>query len=626
MRSSDELALVAAIADDVAAGIWVATAPEGRFVYANRAFEEIMGMGPVPEVAVGEYAQPYGIFGRDGLPYPEERMPFVQALRARATVVVDDIVIHRRDGRRVYVRATAKPMLDAAGEIAHIAIAFFDITREREAERARTEMEQRVHEVVAHAPVVLYAIDRNGVFTLSEGRALQVLVRDPGQAVGRSIFDSYPEAPSIAEHARRALAGETVSYVVEFHGAVFETRLAPRRDESGTIIGAVGVSTDVTERYRIAARLAQAERLASVGMLAAGVAHEVNNPLSYVIGNLELMAAELAAPAPRTDLLATQTRDALEGAARIRAVVRDLKSISRAEPRTRHAVDVRTTLAVSIDMARNEIRHRARLVVDLEDHLTVWADEGRLGQLFLNLLINAAQAISEGSPESNQVRVGLRRHGEGEVSIEVSDSGVGISPEARSTIFDPWFTTKPDGVGTGLGLSICHAIVTELEGRIEVDSEPGKGTTFRVFLPSHEGRPAGPTDVAAPVPTPPAPRRGRVMVVDDEPMIVKIVSALLSPEHTVVSETQARAALGRIERGERFDVILCDLMMPDVTGMDLYDRIVEIEPEQGRAVLFLTGGAFTAKAREFVARVPNETIDKPFDADELVRRVRAVVG
>ncbi len=134
MRSPDDLELIATIADDLAAGIWVATAPEGKFVYANRAFAAIMGMGGLPAVAAGAYAAPYGIYGRDGNLYPEDRMPFVRALQARETVVVDDLVIHRRDGRRVYVRAFAKPMLDGRGATTHVAIAFFDITREAEAE------------------------------------------------------------------------------------------------------------------------------------------------------------------------------------------------------------------------------------------------------------------------------------------------------------------------------------------------------------------------------------------------------------------------------------------------------------------------------------------------------------
>ena len=157
MRSSEELALIATIADGLPCGVWVAAAPDGRFVYSNRAFDEIMGMGPVTDVGVGEYAVPYGIYGRDGALYPEDRLPFVRALREKTTVVVDDLVIHRRDGRRVYVRAVGKPMVDESGGITHVAIAFFDITREAEAQEARLRAEERLRSVVGGAPIVLFA-------------------------------------------------------------------------------------------------------------------------------------------------------------------------------------------------------------------------------------------------------------------------------------------------------------------------------------------------------------------------------------------------------------------------------------------------------------------------------------
>src|SRR5580700_7235566 len=172
MRSPDELALIASIADDLPCGVWVAAAPDGGFVYANRAFEEIMGMGPVPDVGVGGYTHPYGIYGRDGALYPEHRLPFVRALQERATVVVDDLVIHRRDGRHVHVRAVGKPMVDGSGTITHVAIAFFDITREAEAQEARTRAEERLRSVVGNAPVVLFALDRDAKITFVDGHGL----------------------------------------------------------------------------------------------------------------------------------------------------------------------------------------------------------------------------------------------------------------------------------------------------------------------------------------------------------------------------------------------------------------------------------------------------------------------
>jgi PAS domain S-box-containing protein len=511
MRSPEELALIASIADDLPCGVWVAAAPDGGFVYANRAFEEIMGMGPVPDVGVGGYTHPYGIYGRDGALYPEHRLPFVRALQERATVVVDDLVIHRRDGRHVYVRAFGKPVFDEAGAMVHVAIAFFDITREVEAQT----------------------------------------------------------------------------------------------------------------------QLGRAERLASLGRLAAGVAHEVNNPLSFVLGSLELCQRELASTNGASfegarAVLEERLRDACSGAERVRAIVAELKAFSRLDERSRRPVDVRAVLQASLTMAANEIRHRARLVLDLAPVPDVVADEGRLNQVFLNLLVNAAQAIGEGNANGNEIRVVVRPD-PGGVCIEVHDSGVGIEPAVLPKIFEPFFTTKGAGAGTGLGLAICHAIVTALGGRIEVESVPGHGTKVRVVLPASTETAATPMPAAA-ITAPAATRRGSILVVDDEPLIVKLLTKVLEVEHDVACETSAEAALARLRAGERFDAIVCDLMMPQVTGMDLHDVLLEIAPEQARAMLFLTGGAFTPRARAFVERFSEATLDKPVDSRVLKARVRRLVG
>jgi PAS domain S-box-containing protein len=634
MRSVQELQLIAAIADDLAAGVWVATAPDGRFVYANRAFEEIMGMGPVADVAVGEYAQPYGIYDLDGALYPEDKMPFVRALQARATVIVDDIVIHRSDGTRVHVRAHAKPMFDEAGEITHVAIAFFDVSAERTARREAAEARHRLSQVIASAPVVLFVLDPSGVITLCDGRGLDRTGLKPTDFVGRSVFELYADVPAIVDGARRALAGVAVQYVAEITqgNAVYEVWLAPLRGEGGTVLGAIGVGTDVTDRHRMQVQLAQSERLASVGMLAAGVAHEINNPLSYVIGGLDLVARDLVAARAAAavsdgalfDALEERVRDARRGAERVRGIVRDLKVFSRVDERRPSALDVRASIQAALSLAANEIRHRARLALDLSPVPPVSAEEGRLGQLFLNLIVNAAQAIAEGAAEKNEIRVTTRHQADDLVRVEVSDTGAGIPSELLGRIFDPFFTTKPVGVGTGLGLAICHAIVADLGGRIEVESAPGEGTTFRVLLPP-ASRAVDASSLAPPAGRP-AAKRGAILVVDDEPLILKTIAPLLAPEHDVVCESRADVALERIRAGQRFDAILCDLMMPEMTGIDLHSALLEIAPAQAQAMLFLTGGAFTARGRAFLERVSNPTLEKPFDAAVLLQRVRQLVG
>jgi PAS domain S-box-containing protein len=627
MRSFEALSLIATIADDLPCGVWVASAPDGRFVYSNRAFDDIMGMGPVSDVGVGEYSGPYGIYGRDGAPYPEHRLPFVRALEERTTVIVDDIVIHRRDGRRVYVRAFGKPMVDEEGAICHVAIAFFDITREVEAQQAQSRSEDRLRQVVAHAPVVLSACDRAGIVTLVEGRGLERLGVQ-ADFIGKSIFDLYPEVPAIAESARRALAGEANSHVAELSQGTYETHLAPLRDGAGEIVGTISVSIDITDRHRMQGKLARAERLASLGMLAAGVAHEVNNPLTFVLGNLELIERDVAAmrgsaPAGVVEKLEQRLRDARMGADRVRTIVRDLNAFSRVDERPLHPVDVCAVLDASLAMTENEIRHRARLVRDLASVASVMADEGRLSQVFVNLLLNAAHAIPEGDADRHEIRV-VARQGPGVVEVEVRDTGTGIPRDVLPRIFDPFFTTKAVGAGTGLGLSVCHAIVTAFGGRIELESPPGRGTTARVVLPEVSGTREQRTD--APRDALPAGRRGSVLIIDDEPLIVRVLAAVLAQEHDVTCETRAEAALARLRAGERFDAIVCDLMMPQMTGMDLYETLCEVAPAQARAMIFLSGGAFTARARAFLERVADAALEKPVDSTMLMARVRGLVG
>ncbi|HXA92912.1 MAG TPA: ATP-binding protein, partial [Steroidobacteraceae bacterium] len=384
-------------------------------------------------------------------------------------------------------------------------------------------------------------------------------------------------------------------------------------------------------RQHMQGQLARAERLASLGMLAAGVAHEVNNPLSFVLGNLELAEQDAAAMrgtagAGVSEMLKTfeqRLRDSRMGAERVRTIVRDLRVFSRVDEQPLHPVDVCAAIEASLTMAQNEIRHRARLVRDFAPVAKVMADEGRLSQVFVNLLINAAHAIPAGEAEKHEIRV-VTRPGAGVVTVEVHDTGAGIAPDVLPRIFDPFFTTKGVGAGTGLGLSVCHAIVTALGGRIELTSTLGQRTTVRVVLP--EVSETGAEGTEAQPDAPRAGRRGSVLVIDDEPLIVRVVAAILTPEHDVTCETGAEAALARLRAGERFDAIVCDLMMPQITGMDLYETLCEIAPAQAQVMLFLTGGAFTARASSFLERVSDAALEKPIDSKMLRDKVRRFVG
>ncbi|MDO9021108.1 MAG: ATP-binding protein [Deltaproteobacteria bacterium] len=371
-------------------------------------------------------------------------------------------------------------------------------------------------------------------------------------------------------------------------------------------------------------QLILAGRMASVGTLAAGVAHEINNPLAFVMGNLDMLAEELRRMAAGTFAAqmaecAEMASDARRGAERIQKIVRGLKTFSRAEEERRTIVDVRQVLELSIDMTFNEIRHRARLVKDYGATPLIEADDARLGQVFINLLVNAAQALPEGDVEANEIRVVTSTDALGRAVIEVRDTGGGIAADVIGRIFDPFFTTKPVGVGTGLGLSICHTIITSMGGEITAANLAGRGAVLRVSLPPAAESAHCPPGSEVPGP-PEATRRARVLVVDDERAVGVLLSRVLR-EHDLTYVTGGREALDLLLSGRDFDVVLSDLMMPGMSGMDLYDELARRRPRAAERMVFMSGGAFTAAAMAFLERVPNERIDKPFAA----AAVRALV-
>ena len=370
---------------------------------------------------------------------------------------------------------------------------------------------------------------------------------------------------------------------------------------------------------------AELERMVSMGRLAAGVGHEINNPLTYVLGNIEnlLEAAERPDGAPPADLI-ERLNEARDGLLRIRVIVRDLQTLTRADE-AHTELDLRQVLDQAIQMAGAELRYRAPIVRRYDAVAMVQGSRTRLGQVFLNLIVNAAQAIPEGRTADNRIEIAIREIGP-EIVVEVTDTGAGIAAEHLERIFDPFFTTKPVGAGTGLGLSISREIVAGHGGSLAARSAPGAGTTMTVRLP-HARRidPPVPAPVSAPVPAavpPVAPsvRQAKVLVIDDEPLIARILQRALS-RHQVIVANQARDALARIEQGETFDVILCDLMMPDVSGIDVHEYLTREHPAIARRLVFMTGGAFTAKAKSFLSGVTNERIDKPFSLVQVTQLV-----
>ncbi|MFZ5481288.1 MAG: ATP-binding protein [Myxococcota bacterium] len=381
---------------------------------------------------------------------------------------------------------------------------------------------------------------------------------------------------------------------------------------------------------------AHADRLAALGSITAALAHEINNPLTWVAGNLGLAidalsglkeAAESTA-APRgmargISLAVQSLEHALQGSDRIRRIVADLRDFSGPDELDRRPVDVRTLVDTALRVCGNEVRHRAQVVREYAEVPSVRANMTQLGQVFLNLLVNAAQAIPAGRAEQNRIHVRVDVDRDGFVLVEVRDTGTGIAPEYLDRIFDPFFTTRPIGAGRGMGLSVAHGIVSDHGGEISVRSQVGLGSAFRVRLP------------AAPVPVEEAVdddlafepgRRGRVLIVDDEPLVLDVLGKLLEEWHDVETCTSGAAALQLLLAGTPVDAVLCDLMMPDMTGMDIYEALARARPDVLDRIVFITGGAFTERATSFLQRVPNPRLEKPFEVQRLFSVLRRVVG
>lgn len=382
-------------------------------------------------------------------------------------------------------------------------------------------------------------------------------------------------------------------------------------DESGEISGAVIVfKGDADNRNEIAQQISLADRLTSIGTLVSGVAHEINNPLSVVVANATFVADELekksvVSDQTRIDML-DSIKDVQLAAERIRKIVSDLKFFSQPQNDPVKSIEVNALIDWAIRITSNQVRHTAKLVRDFQCHSYVSGSEVRLGQVFVNIIVNAAQAMENSSFDQNQITISTKSEN-GEVSIRVKDTGCGIGPETIKRIFDPFFTTKPAGLGTGLGLSISRGIVHAMAGKIKVESEVAKGTTFEIILPevSANHYTASPNETLESL-------RSRILVIDDEPLLLKLIQKTLSTDHDVTVKESSVDAFRFLKTHPNFDVILCDLMMPEMSGVEFFEKMTDQIPELAHKFVFMTGGAFTQSSMDFISAANSQKIDKPF--------------
>jgi two-component system, cell cycle sensor histidine kinase and response regulator CckA len=383
------------------------------------------------------------------------------------------------------------------------------------------------------------------------------------------------------------------------------------------------VGVDVTERVALEQRLIVADRVASIGLLGAGVAHEINNPLAYAMANLEIARREAEKLGASETPLMVSLGTAQEGLGRVRAIVRDLNALARVDDEPPAPVDLHAVLESTLTLAASAVARRARVVRTYRDVPRALATVPRLGQVALNLVLNAVDSMRDDGAVTNELRVRIFAEDAAHVAFEIEDTGDGIEPAAIGRVFDPFFTTKPTGRGTGLGLAICEQIVAGFGGTITVRSSPGSGATFRVSLPAaaREALEPDPESVG------PASREVRLLVVDDEPLIVTMIGRMLADEGWASgSASSGREALEKLGVDPGFDAVICDLMMPGMTGLELHEAVRARWPDLASRVLFVTGGVVTDSMRASLARMPNRCLAKPFTAGDLIAEVRRLVA
>jgi PAS domain S-box-containing protein len=644
LRASEQR--LRALVRDIGIGVLV-QGPDAEILQCNQTALDALGLTEDELLGRTSFDPQWNVIHEDGTPFPGDEHPVPRAIATGRSVTGVIMGVYRpRTQDRAWLLVNAIVQPDPHGNVQSVICSFADITARKRAEDAARESNAMFRAVYDNAGLAVLLrepagqlVSCNRAFARMVGRSADTLRTLP------SARYVYPEDMELsAQMHTELLAGRRDTYEVERRyvradGEIVwgHVTVSAVRETQGRIRYLVEMIMDITDRKRMEAQLLLADRLASLGTMAAGVAHEINNPLTWLMGNvsyvLETMRelrADMALDDDAFDDLYKSLADGLSGADRIRTIVQDLKLFSRTTEQADAAVDITRVLHSTLRMLHNELSHRAELVLDVAPVPVVVGDEARLGQVLTNLLVNAIQALPDERHHDNRIVVRVSGAGEN-VIVEVTDNGAGIAPEVRARIFDPFFTTKRVGQGTGLGLSICHSIVTNLGGRIEVDSEPGVGTTFRVHLRSAE--PAA----APPAPSPPIPvtaatdasrgERKRILCIDDEPDMGDTFVRMLGRQHDLTFETDATRALERLRAGERYDAIICDIMMPSMNAMEFHRALCDVAPELIERCGFVTGGTFTPAARAFVEALPrSRLLEKPFARDMMSAFVQRLIG
>jgi two-component system, cell cycle sensor histidine kinase and response regulator CckA len=569
-----------------------------------------------------------------------ESLPAWRALfdrAARGEAVVDDLEIVVSSGKRILYELSLNPLLDEAGSIDRVLIVSRNVTRHRDDHADAVRAAERRRALLDAFPEAITVFDRAGTIVDFKGARDIPIPMAPEALIGKNLRSMthvpVEEILALLEKAFASRQTEEIEYEAVVRGEV-RYRVATLRAISDA--EAVWIARDVTADRVRARALAQADRLASLGTLVAGITHELNNPLHYVSSNVEFVGEYLAAGSHGT--LPVDVRDALTdstaGLRAMRSIVASLRAFATADEPTDVAVDVRAAIDTALHLVGRELLAHASVHLDLATEAHVKCPSKRLTQVLVNLLLNASQALRDDTREKNEIKVTVKACGEARVAIEVSDNGRGIPFAIRSRIFDPFFTTRTLGQGTGLGLAIAQNIVRAALGEIQVESIEGVGSVFRVVLPAAVAAvvPTAPTSGIALFATAPPSARSlhpavpgaRVLVVDDDDAMLRSITRSLGG-FDVQAASSAAEALTHLENAT-FDLVLSDVVMPEQTGVDLYKAVAARWPGREASIVLMSGGVLSERDRAFLATSQVPLLAKPFDAARLDEHLARVKG
>ncbi len=612
------------LALDAAANGIVITDAAGVILWVNPAFTRLTGFRS--DEAIGHTPRLLKSGAQDPRVY-EELWATIQAGR----VWRGRLVNRHKDGTLYVEEQTITPVVASGGPITHFIAVKQDQTKYEAIQEQLQQRDDIFRLLLENALDIITIVDFDGTIRYESPAVRQVLGYDPEELQGRNAFDFMPEDDAAtATTILQDLVGRpggTASCEVRFRHKdgswrTFET-IGRNLLDHPVLAGVLLNSRDVTERKRAEAELArqreariQSDKLADMGTLLAGVAHELNNPLTVVTGYSGILRRALGdgPHAERVDKIAT-------AAHRCVRIVQNFLALARHHPPERQQVRLNQIVREAVELLAYPLRvDNVTVQLDLADDLpALWADSHQLHQVIVNLITNAHQAM-HGGESARRLTIRTRSEALGcQVLLEVADTGPGIPDEVLARIFEPFFTTKPVGQGTGLGLSLCQGIVETHGGSLRVDSEPGQGATFRITLPVVAAPPGEAADASAPIGI--LPSGCRILIVDDEPDVAGVLVDLLRADGGEIEAVpDGAAALEKIQAG-KYDLVLCDVRMPKLDGPGLYRALDQSNPTLLERFVFLTGDTLNPDSLAFVQQTGAPCINKPFDLDEVKRVV-----